>query len=126
MTTTDDPKPCDCCHTADPRWRELPLTVEAMNDPALAGATVRLLTHVPGVDGRLHLVVVAQGLYEGGDVDVVALLPDPDAPGMREGWKAEAEAALQRRRAALDANEGPGRELWGPLVAGTHVLQVAR
>lgn len=131
MTETAEPQPCDCCHAEDDTWTRLPLTVAALSDPALAGATMRLLTHALGQDGRLHLAVVAQGLFEGGTVDAngnvdqLALIPDPEAPGMSRMWKATAEEALQRRRDALDAGEQPGRELWGPLTDAA-VLQVAR
>lgn len=136
MTTTDEtPLPCDCCHAEDGAWRPVPLTREALSDPAMqeSPAMMRLLTHALGVDGRLHLTAVAQGLFEGGSlndddetIECIALLPDPEAPGMSPSWRETAEAALQRRRDALAAGEEPGRELWGPLVAGEHVLQVAR
>lgn len=134
MTTIDEtPQPCDCCHTEDGTWTTLPLTVEALGDPALDGATVRLLTHALGQDGRLHLAAVAEGLFEGahvddgGNIDGVALMPDPEAPGMSPGWRDTAEAALQRRREAVARGDAePSREWWGPLVAGQHVLQVAR
>lgn len=133
MTTPDEtPQPCDCCHTEDGTWTVLPLTAGPLDEPELVGARMRLLTHAVGEDGRLHLAAVAEGLFEGahvddgGNIDGVALLPDPDAPGMSRMWKATADEALERRRASLAAGGPPSRELWGPLVVGRHVLQVAR
>lgn len=127
---TDNPTPCDCCHADGDGWASVPLTVEALEPVLQDGATVRLLTHALGVDGRLHLAAAAQGVLEGGvatdgvTVEGVALMPDPEADGLGEAWKVEAKAALQRRRDALAAGQEPGRELWGPLVVGQHVLQV--
>lgn len=127
MTDTHDG--CADCHGKLDGWQTLPIEVEALSDQSLAGRTMRLYAHAAGPDGRQHLVLMAQGAFEGGAINddgslSLALFPDPDGPVGNAGWARLCREALARRLASLDAGEPPSRELFGPL-DGRHLLQVA-
>lgn len=101
MTT---PEPCDCCHGTDPAWTPIPVTPDLgeLADPQLTGRTARVLAHMLGQDGRLHLAETIRGTYL--------------QPVRREGSD---EVGI-----ALHLDGEPEAALVGPLT-DRHIVQVA-